>query len=150
MNLSTTVESAARAAIAADDYPSQPSWRLLALRHHPKAVGHARRAVQTALDDWGVAEDAGYAVVLVASELVTNAVEHARGPLALYMCRESDQSVWVGVSDGGPARSVDRRPSSPAPEEHGRGIAIIEALATSSGHCTQSSGTTHWARLPAP
>jgi hypothetical protein len=74
MNPSTAVEGAARAAIAADDHASRPWWRLVALRHHPKAVGHARRAVRTALDDWGVADDAGDAVVLVASELVTNAV----------------------------------------------------------------------------
>ncbi|GAA2595037.1 ATP-binding protein [Streptomyces tubercidicus] len=83
------------------------------------------------------------------SELVTNAVEHARPPLALHLCREnSGLRVWVGITDGGPSARGGAWTSSCAHDEHGRGLAIIEALAAAHGADRHGGGTMHWARLP--
>ncbi len=43
-------------------------------------------------------------VLLVVSELVTNAIEHALPPVVLRLHRDrAGDQVWVGVTDGGPA-----------------------------------------------
>ncbi|MCX5233236.1 ATP-binding protein [Streptomyces sp. NBC_00233] len=96
------------------------------------------------------AELDGDAVLLVVSELVTNAVEHAAPPLALHLHRERAGSrVWVGVTDGGPAVQEGAWTASCADDEHGRGLTIVDTLAESHGTRTHSSGTTHWARIAA-
>jgi anti-sigma regulatory factor (Ser/Thr protein kinase) len=119
------------------------------LRHAPQAAAEARHATRRTLDGWGVDAGAVDAVVLVVCELVTNAVEHARAPLALHLHRDTDHGVWVGVSDGGPARREGARTASCAPDEHGRGLAIVQALALNHGTRTHAGGATHWARLAA-
>jgi len=83
---------------------------------------HARYLPQTLLDD---------ALVLV-SELVTNAVQHGR-PKIMLRLRETPPGIGVYVSDGGPGR-----PQYPTaePDEYavrGRGLRIVDALATDWG-----------------
>lgn len=120
-----------------------------ALEHRPDAAGAARAITRAVLEDWRVDRDATESALLVVSELVTNAVEHASPPLALHLYRErvGDQ-MWVGVTDGGPAQAEGAWASSSTQEEHGRGLAVIEVLATSHGTRTHSGGNaTHWARL---
>ncbi|WP_406205135.1 ATP-binding protein [Streptomyces decoyicus] len=119
------------------------------LAHRPEAVGHARRIAQSVLDAWGIDDDAAHSVLLVVSELVTNAVEHAQPPLALHLYRENTGlRVWVGLTDGGPSARAGAWTSSCAHDEHGRGLTIIEALAAAHGADSHAGGTTHWARLP--
>lgn len=64
---------------------------------------------------------------LVCTELVTNAVEHARGPRSVGLA-VSDTEVRVTVTDGSP----DRRPvpgrSRFAGEFRGRGLTLVDAL----------------------
>ncbi|WP_406053520.1 ATP-binding protein [Streptomyces sp. NBC_01077] len=116
-----------------------------ALDHRPQAVRTARHAAQAVLDEWQVASDA---VLLVVSELVTNAVEHAAPPLALHLHRERTGSrVWVGVTDGGPVETEGTRTTSRADDEHGP--TIVDTLAETHGTRTHPSGTTHWARIAA-
>lgn len=84
------------------------------------------------------------------SELVTNAVQHARAPLVLQLLYErTGLRVWVEVTDGGPALQVGPRVASLADDEHGRGLGLIAALATERGTRTHEHGATHWALLPA-
>lgn len=119
-----------------------------ALTHQPQAAGAARRAAHAALEGWSVGGDSSAAVVLVVSELVTNAVEHALPPLTLHMYREAAGSgVWVGVSDGGQAKPEHTRTVSKL-DEHGRGLRIVAALADRHGTRAHPGGTTHWARIP--
>ncbi|MCX2185727.1 ATP-binding protein [Streptomyces sp. SKN60] len=120
------------------------------LQHDPQAAGAARHTVEEVLHDWRMGERTTDAVVLVVSELVTNAVEHAQPPLALHLHRErAGNRVWVGVSDGGPASTRGPWTSSCAEDEHGRGIGIIEKVADAHGTRSHPGGTTHWARLTA-
>ena len=49
----------------------------------PTASGDARKRVAPILGDWGMSPQRREDALLVMSELVTNAVEHARTPLEL-------------------------------------------------------------------
>ncbi|MFI8294185.1 ATP-binding protein [Streptomyces sp. NPDC085614] len=121
-----------------------------ALAHRPESVGEARHAARAVLEAWRMGGEPTDAVVLVVSELVTNAVEHAQAPLSLHLHREySGGRVWVGVTDGGPASHDGAWTSSCAEDEHGRGLGIIEMLADAHGTRTHACGNTHWARLTA-
>ncbi|MFE4582392.1 ATP-binding protein [Streptomyces chartreusis] len=110
----------------------------------------ARAIAQAVLEEWRIPAGAADRVVLVVSELVTNAVQHAVAPLTLHLHQERvGDRIWVGVQDGGQAalpewgrRVFDR-------DEHGRGLAIVDALAQGHGTQIHPQGTTHWARLTA-
>jgi anti-sigma regulatory factor (Ser/Thr protein kinase) len=120
-----------------------------ALEHRPVAAGAARAITRTVLEDWHVDQDAAQSVLLVVSELVTNAVEHALPPVTLHLYRDrAAEVVWVGVTDGGPAQDDGAWTSSCTREEHGRGLALVEVLASSHGTRPHPGGTaTHWALL---
>ncbi|MEV6332363.1 ATP-binding protein [Streptomyces sp. NPDC051909] len=119
-----------------------------ALEHRPEAAGDARHTAQAVLEAWRVDEETAGAVVLVVSELVTNAVEHAQAPLFLHLHREhSGNRVWVGVTDGGPAARDGAWTSSCTEDEHGRGLAVVDMLADAHGTHNHTRGATHWARL---
>ncbi|MFD8079661.1 ATP-binding protein [Streptomyces sp. NPDC059718] len=124
------------------------SW---VLEHRPEAAGAARRVIRAVLDGWQVGADAAESVVLVVSELVTNAVEHAEPPVILHLHREpAGRQVWVGVTDGGPAATDGGWTTSCTGAEHGRGLDIVDTLTTGHGTRTYPGGrATHWARLPA-
>ncbi len=105
-------------------------------------VRHARRFVKDALDECPVAD----LVVLLSDELVTNAVVHTRsGDGGLFEVRvwSRPTSACVAVIDGG----SDGKPSPAAPDtvhESGRGLALVDALATHWGHAGGSDGRITW------
>ncbi|MEU9057177.1 ATP-binding protein [Streptomyces sp. NPDC048384] len=120
------------------------------LEHAPRSVGRARHLTREFL---GLSDtDAAEGVVLVVSELVTNAIEHALPPVMLHLHRETaGNRVWVGVSDGGPTSDEGAWTSSCTDDEHGRGLSIVDTLADTHGTRPCPNGTvTHWARLHAP
>ena len=65
-------------------------------------------------------------VVLVVSELVTNAVRYGRPPLQMVLRREADH-VELGVRDANPA--PPRQASADEDAESGRGLSLVEAAA---------------------
>lgn len=83
----------------------------------------ARRRVSELVGDHERVDD----LLLCVSEVVTNAVVHARSLVALtYTCE--DDVVRIEVVDGSPAALPTRaepQPSSPS----GRGVKIVDALA---------------------
>jgi hypothetical protein len=96
------------------------------LQHRRQAAGWARELAGAALSGWGVSDGACQNILLVVSELVTNAVEHATAPIALHLHRDSAGCrIWVGVSDGGPAPTG---PDAIPDDEHGRGLTLVEAV----------------------
>jgi anti-sigma regulatory factor (Ser/Thr protein kinase) len=118
------------------------------LDHEPTAAGQARRLARAVLADWDAPENTVDAMLLVVSELVTNAVEHAAPPLRLQLHREqAERRVWIGVTDGGPAVCEGAWIRSCTAQEHGRGLGLVEALTQAHGVHRHAGGTTHWARL---
>src|SRR2546430_2226367 len=109
----------------------------------------ARSVVRQALTGWGMNHFSGDAELL-ASELVANAAEHGDGkPIGLALRRHAEPGEQPGitceVTDGSPAMP---RPREPGPDgERGRGLAIVDALARSSGVRTSQAGKTSWFTL---
>lgn len=106
----------------------------------------ARRVVTEALTDYGrgdLVDDA----TLVVSELVANAVMHARTPMDLSI-EAAGHGIRVAVSDG--SHILPRwTPASPTATS-GRGLILVERLATRWGAEPHGGGKTVWAVLDAP
>ncbi|MEW1914867.1 ATP-binding protein [Kitasatospora sp. NPDC085895] len=114
--------------------PARPVEGTWPLEHRPEAAAQARRIARGCLDAWQIGDDAQDAVLLVVSELVTNAVEHAMAPVRLHLHRTgADGRMWVGVSDGGPAPRDGAWTRSCTSAEHGRGLNVVQALAEQHG-----------------
>ncbi|MFE3770901.1 ATP-binding protein [Streptomyces sp. NPDC059122] len=102
----------------------------------PASVRVARMSVRTTLTCWGLAgltEDAE----LIVSELLSNAVQHATpvlfpgddpGRCRLTIERPAPGTVRIWAADSS-CRRLERRSASPQ-DEHGRGLAVLDALAT--------------------
>ncbi|MFG2881217.1 ATP-binding protein [Streptomyces sp. NPDC048297] len=116
------------------------------------AVPAARRQVATLLDDWHVSAEIVDDALLVVSELITNAIVHALPPALLrvsWIREDAFGTLRVEVSDKGPALAAGRCPPGVDPDEHGRGMEIVHALATRYGLHVAPGAITRWADLVA-
>ncbi|MDQ3403306.1 MAG: ATP-binding protein [Actinomycetota bacterium] len=111
------------------------------------SAGRARDTASTALRAWAVPEDLVCDIVLAASELVTNAIEHARGEVLLAI-ELLDGEIVLRVRDEtqAPPMPVPHDPLSP----RSRGLAIVQAVSSAWGHQTVQGGKWVWARFPLP
>jgi anti-sigma regulatory factor (Ser/Thr protein kinase) len=112
----------------------------------PEQVGRARRLVAARLPGWGLDDDAGDVAVLLVSELVTNAILHGVPPLELVAFPLGD-GLRVEVHDAGDASPV-MRPSAPDVGS-GRGLHLVDALATRWGSERTGLGKSVWFELAA-
>ncbi|MFE1883083.1 ATP-binding protein [Streptomyces diastatochromogenes] len=115
------------------------------------AVPAVRRRVRAVLADWQVSAEIVEDALLMVSELVTNAIVHALPParLRLSWVRVDERcTLRVEVTDTGPAFPGQPRVGID-PDEHGRGEAIVRALASRHGIRVHSGGVTRWADLVA-
>ncbi|MGC9537489.1 ATP-binding protein [Streptomyces sp. UG1] len=112
--------------------------------HIPQAVGLVRRRVTSLLTEWAVPDEAADEVVLVVSELVTNAVVHARPPAALRL--SYGHRLRVEVRDQGAAAEDVQDLSE---DEHGRGCAIVSLLAANCGAYKEAGECVRWAEFDA-
>jgi anti-sigma regulatory factor (Ser/Thr protein kinase) len=107
----------------------------------PSSVPAARRVVRQALsrDPPAVAE----VVELLATELVSNAVKHARTPLTLEVEHQTAGGVRLRVDDDSAMLPV---PKDPLPaRSHGYGLQLVDALATEWGATpVPGDGKTVW------
>ncbi|MBB1245192.1 serine/threonine-protein phosphatase, partial [Streptomyces durbertensis] len=117
---------------------SSTVWRL------PDAVMHARRFTLRTLRSWGVEEEADE-VLLVVSELVTNAVVHTQGPVNLDLTLAGDR-LRVAVSDASP-RSPAKPTSLDWEATGGRGLLLVEAMSASWGSVPISGGKQVWGEV---
>lgn len=116
------------------------------LAHRPEAAGEARKITRELLTRWSVAEDAADSVLLTVCELVTNAVEHALPPLHFGLSRDpGTQRVHIEVSDGGPAATHSDWAAGCTPDEHGRGLEIVDQLTAAHGDREEPGRAVHWA-----
>ncbi|MEU0009448.1 ATP-binding protein [Streptomyces sp. NPDC006314] len=115
-------------------------------------VSAVRRRAAAVLADWRVCPEIVEDALLVVSELATNAIVHARPPAVLRLSWARDdggRTLRVEVTDAGPALSVAQSLVGIDPDEHGRGEAIVHALATRHGIRLHAGGVTRWAELVA-
>jgi anti-sigma regulatory factor (Ser/Thr protein kinase) len=112
---------------------------VLSLPRTPESVGHARSAVRNAVA--GRHDDVAELSVLLVNELVANAIVHGVGAISLAMESRPD-CLRVVVSDEGDALPVLRDPSPTA--EGGRGLSIVNALATRWGVDPADGGKSVW------
>ncbi|MFF5158402.1 ATP-binding protein [Streptomyces sp. NPDC000348] len=108
----------------------------------PTACSSARTVIRDVLRRWGL-EDLVPTAELLVSELVSNALRHASGPLRLTLERVS--GLRCLVSDG----TADLpRPADAGPEEEcGRGLALVDMLAARWGCETGPEGKSVWFEL---
>ncbi|MYS20989.1 Histidine kinase-like ATPase domain-containing protein [Streptomyces sp. DvalAA-14] len=106
----------------------------------PEVVPAARAAVSAQLARWGLGESA-FAIEMVVSELVTNAVRHAEGPVGIRLIR--DDSLICEISDGS-STSPHPRHADPL-DEGGRGLYLVGRLADRWGTRYTENGKTIWA-----
>ncbi|MGX1976039.1 SpoIIE family protein phosphatase [Streptomyces kronopolitis] len=118
------------------------AWELPA---EPTAVGRARELATGQLTEWGL-EELAYTTQLVVSELVTNAVRHASGPLHLRLLR--DRTLLTEVSDTGHTSPHLRYSASD--DEGGRGLFIVAQLVQRWGTRYTPDGKTIWTEQAFP
>ncbi|MFJ5776129.1 ATP-binding protein [Streptomyces sp. NPDC093094] len=119
--------------------------------HAPGAVPAVRGRVRNLLAEWGLSPDAVADALVVVSELLTNALVHALPPATLrlsWVRVDGHGALRVEVTDAGPVLAGDGWGNSD-PDEHGRGIDIVTALAARCGVRVDAEGITRWADLPA-
>ncbi|MGW4490547.1 SpoIIE family protein phosphatase [Streptomyces sp. NPDC004376] len=115
------------------------------LTDRPIAAGEARALVAAQLGAWGLGPLVDVTELLV-SELVTNAVRHARGPVRLRLICSG--SLVCEVSDG--STTVPRVRRAADTDEGGRGLAMVTLLAQRWGTRHSVHGKTIWAEQPLP
>ena len=152
-------DPAADADTGADAALAEPAgqWRTLSLRGIGAIVPTARDFARQALHEWGwlpassadgraAAED----VLLVVSELVTNACLHADGPEEIRVARTA-KVLRVEVVDAGSGQPAPRTPHR-AGRPGGHGMFIVQRLCLDWGvlRVPGRPGKTVWAELAAP
>ncbi|MFD5384886.1 ATP-binding protein [Streptomyces sp. NPDC127074] len=129
-----------------------PEERVVVRRwtRHPRCVALARADLRKALAGWGLIAIEEVAL-LVLSELITNAVRHARVPGRQIETRYLHQGdkVRIEVHD-----AADQLPKlrTPTPESvRGRGLVLVETLADQWGVTPRAAvGKAVWAVLTLP
>jgi anti-sigma regulatory factor (Ser/Thr protein kinase) len=113
------------------------------------SVGAARRLVRAQLVHSDRPRPSVHAEVvdaagLLVSELVTNAIVHARTPVEVRVS-VTDTVLRAEVSDGSPTLPAPRRPIGLVGT--GRGLQLLEQVATRWGVLSTESGKTVWFEL---
>ncbi|AZP14797.1 ATP-binding protein [Streptomyces aquilus] len=119
----------------------------------PEAVRSMRHRARTILEAEDLPEDTVQDALVVMSELTTNALCHALPPAYLRLSvpvAEGCRIVRIEVTDSGRACHAHLSSGYKDPEEHGRGLEIVNALSTRCGSRAQRSRSVRWAELTAP
>jgi serine phosphatase RsbU (regulator of sigma subunit)/anti-sigma regulatory factor (Ser/Thr protein kinase) len=111
----------------------------------PAVVSRSRAAVTAQLADWGL-EELAFTTELVVSELVTNAIRHATGPVELRLLR--DRALICEVCDGSSTSPRLRRARTL--DEGGRGLFLVAQLAERWGTRYTPDGKVIWTQQPLP
>ncbi len=127
-----------------DDRPA--AQHVVTIEHTVRGPAQARRVVAECAERFGLA-DAGDDLVLVVSEMVTNAVRHGAPPVRLEVLAD-DETVLVAVADGSERAPVAR--TAGELEEGGRGMTLVDLLTLDHGVRPGPPGKTVWATVRRP
>ncbi|MEV8020263.1 SpoIIE family protein phosphatase [Streptomyces sp. NPDC086554] len=111
----------------------------------PAAVADVRGATARQLEVWGLT-DLAFTTELVLSELVTNAITYAGGPVEVRLIRAG--SLICEVSD--PSATQPRMRRALLTDEGGRGLYLVAQLTTRWGCRYTRQGKTIWAEQEIP
>ncbi|MFI2436268.1 SpoIIE family protein phosphatase [Streptomyces sp. NPDC018693] len=109
----------------------------------PAAISGVREAAVRQLTEWGL-EDCAFTTELLLSELATNAIRHATGPVQVRLLR--DRVLICEVSDGSSTSPHLRQAT--ATDEGGRGLFLVAQLAQRWGTRYTPRGKVIWAEQP--
>ncbi|MEV1069801.1 ATP-binding protein [Streptomyces sp. NPDC050263] len=122
----------------------------------PASVSTARGFVAGTLGEWGLPADTetADAILLIVSELTTNAVQHTFGQSPTFtvdLVLDRDEHLRIGVTDSHP-RFPKRLPAA-VQQDNGRGMVIIRWLTAECGgklrvRPTREGGKTVTVELP--
>ena len=114
----------------------------------PQSASSARDFLRRSLGDWHVGRETYLdTALLVVTELVTNAVRHGQSTVTLAVTVD-DGRLLLEVTDDGSGVPKVRHPGWQA--VGGRGLLLVEALATRWGVRRSLDGKVVWAELPVP
>ncbi|WP_030903174.1 ATP-binding protein [Streptomyces sp. NRRL F-5126] len=121
------------------------------LPSEPGAVRVARHDVRDTLRAWRLSPSVEDAAMLLVSELVTNSLTYAPGPIGMRLeiraLSDRESVLLVEVSDQVPGAPVVQR--APGPEdERGRGLQLVASSARRWGTRRGKTGKTVWFELP--
>lgn len=112
--------------------------------HHTSPTA-ARHAIRSVLSAWGYHHSEWTdRVMVVVSELVSNAIRHGGGCVGVDL-HARETNVVISVADGSSVLPRRRHPASGEPD--GRGILLIETLAAAWGVAKHHGGKRVWARF---
>ncbi|MFJ4838701.1 ATP-binding protein [Streptomyces sp. NPDC088746] len=125
----------------------------------PGSVRSARHAVRDALHQWGFDAAVGDVAVLLVSELVTNSLRYASGPIGVRLrwphpdgeapdAGAEGRGLLVEVSDPVPDPPTER--TAGPEDEGGRGLQLVACSARRWGTRRGKSGKTVWFELALP
>jgi anti-sigma regulatory factor (Ser/Thr protein kinase) len=116
----------------------------------PRTPRAARAHVTSTCRTWHVPRHITDSLVLIASELTTNAVVHARGDTITVVLLLSSRHVWLSVIDQGSLHDPVLPRRTGADAENGRGLPLVEALASHWRAIASPSGMRVWACMALP
>jgi len=109
----------------------------------PEAVAQARDLASRQLTRWGQ-QDAAFATEVIVSELVTNAMKHAEGPIQLRLICEDSLICEVGDA----SNTYPRMRRARTDDEGGRGLLLVAQLSRRWGTRSSERGKVIWADQP--
>jgi anti-sigma regulatory factor (Ser/Thr protein kinase) len=121
-----------------------PDEQTIHLACEPVAVRDARQVVESQLRRRGWSDDDVERAKLAASELVANAVVHARTEAAMRL--RIDRSVRLEVIDGAPQAFPQPRPPDTR-RVGGLGLRLVAQVASDWGFETTSAGKSVWCEV---
>ncbi|MBW3669735.1 MAG: ATP-binding protein [Actinobacteria bacterium] len=124
-----------------------PREARLKLPDDVRSAGAARRFVTSVLHSWRMSELTGGDAELLTSEVCSNAVRHAESDFTVVV-RYDGFRVRVEVGDG--SRALPQPRESTVDDESGRGLFLVEQLASAWGVSRTVEGKRVWFELSAP
>jgi anti-sigma regulatory factor (Ser/Thr protein kinase) len=131
--------------LAQVEVPHSAQSIVIDVRPDGQAVSEVRERVAEILSGWAVPEGTIDDVVLLASELTTNAVVYGRSPIEVRV-RRTARHVVLETYDS--ATFLPRRMRPTPEDEHGRGLQLVALLAERWGTRPTETGKAVWCVIP--